>query len=346
MPRVLIVEDEAVLRSAMARGISKLPGVVAVEAGTLQAALESIDANAPQMIISDIDLPDRSGLELLGELGRRGLRVPLLFVSAYLKAYSAQIPPHADVDVREKPVELEELRALVEQRLSAATSAEEAPFGPADYLQLACLGHRSVVLDIEAPDTKGSIVVHAGTLWTAEDGSVEGEAAFRRLAFLPGATVRARVLRDAPGPRAIFEGWEALLMDAAREQDENAHKARRAIADDDPFGFDLADDPPPLPPPPRAPAPTLPSPAVEPISAGAQSGARRSVRPIEVEPSQSDFDVAFEAGVEALLGKDYPAAYAAFERAKAINPDDPKVLTNLERLKQLGFGRSSVPEAS
>lgn len=338
MAKVLIVEDEAVLRSAMARGISKLPGVSAVEAGTLQAALESIDAQAPQMIISDIDLPDRSGLELLGELGRRNLRIPLLFVSAYLKAYSAQIPPHAYVDVREKPIELEELRALVESRITTGVKDEEAPFGPADYLQLACLGHRSVVLEIEAEDTKGSIVVQSGTLWTARDDRGEGEEAFRRLAFLPGATVRARVLREELGPRVIFDGWEGLLMDAARQHDERL-RGELTHSPSDPFGFDLADE---LPPPPRAPAPTLPSPAEIGSSARPKVSAEPPPPP---PPSRDGFDEAFEAGVEALLVRDFPAAYAAFERASAIHPDDPKVNTNLERLRQLGFGRS-VPEAS
>src|SRR5690606_35563687 len=115
---VLLLEDEPVLRSSMARGLSKLPGVTVVEAGTLQAALDAIDADPPQMIISDIDLPDRSGLELLGELGRRNLAIPILYVSAYLKAYGALIPPHANVDVREKPIDLQDLRAIVRQRLA------------------------------------------------------------------------------------------------------------------------------------------------------------------------------------------------------------------------------------
>jgi hypothetical protein len=53
------------------------------------------------------------------------------------------------------------------------------------------------------------------------------------------------------------------------------------------------------------------------------------------------FESAFEAGVEALLGRDFPAAYAAFERAASIRPNDAKVITNLERLRQLGHGPKS-----
>jgi DNA-binding response OmpR family regulator len=328
MARVLIIEDEAVLRSAMARGIAKLPGVTVVEAGTLQAALECLDAQPPGMIISDIDLPDRSGLELLGELGRRRLRVPVLFVSAYLKAYAAQIPPHADVDVREKPVELDELRALVENRLAAGAQEDEAPFGPADYLQLACLGHRSVVIDVESEQAKGAIVVHQGTLWAAHDAQGTGEGAFRRLAFLPGAAVRARVLKEPPGARTIHEGWEQLLIDTARRKDEEIHSQREISIEEidlDPdFSSDL-DVAPPAPPLPRAPAQTLPSIADPPDGVAPTDG----------------FDAAFEAGVEALLGRDHARAYEAFTLADVLRPGDSTVVANLERLRQLGHGRST-----
>jgi DNA-binding response OmpR family regulator len=344
MARVLIIEDEAVLRSAMARGIAKMPGIVVADAATLAAALESIDAQAPQMIISDIDLPDRSGLELFGELGRRGLHVPILFVSAYLKAYAAQIPRHADVDVREKPVRLDELRAIIENRLAAssASAAEEAPFAPADYLQLACLGHRSVVIEVETAEEKGLIIVNEGSLWTSTDKRGSGEEAFRRLAFLPGAQVRVRGIREDPGPRTIRGSWEQVLMNAAREHDEAAHHpGDREALDALPVDEILTERAPvpesPRWPPPRPPAPTLPS-AVLADLLGGEEEEEPVAPPSSVDPDLEAFEAAFDEGVDALLVKDYPGAYGAFERAGAFRPDDPKVVTNLQRLRQLGFG--------
>jgi hypothetical protein len=41
-----------------------------------------------------------------------------------------------------------------------------------------------------------------------------------------------------------------------------------------------------------------------------------------------------------VLVRQYRAAYAAFEKASAIRPDDPTVAANLERLRQLGYGRA------
>jgi DNA-binding response OmpR family regulator len=396
MARVLIVEDEILLRSAMVRGIGKMPGITVAQAGTIKEALVEIDAQAPDMIVSDIDLPDRSGVELLGELGRRGLRVPLLFVSAYVKAYAAQIPRHADVDVREKPLRLDELRTIIENRLAGHQGGEEAPFAPADYLQLACLGHRSVVIEVESKERRGLIIVHDGTLWTAADGQGTGVDAFRRLAFIPKAVVRVRALRDEPPTRTIHGHWEQVLLDAACEYDE---ASRRVTAEEQPISPPL--DMPIAPPRPqemrhRPPAPTLPT-GETPLSwapptplagtlplpsqvashAGASvsssryqasSSARQipPTRPSEPvpatvsevdmlwndaaeeespaasrDPQEVAFESAFEAGVEALLGRDFPAAYAAFERAASIRPNDAKVITNLERLRQLGHGPKS-----
>lgn len=305
MPVVVLLEDEPVLRSSMARGLAKLPGVTVVEAGTVQAALDAIDAETPQMIVSDIDLPDRSGLELLGELGHRQLAVPILFVSAYLKAYGALIPPHANVDVREKPIDLEDLRAIVRQRL-AATSINETPFGPSDYIQLACLGHRSVLIDVASEAGEGFIIVHQGVLWTARDAQGEGEEAFRRLVFLEGAAAHVRSWTGDPGPRTIHRGWEAMLLDAARQLDERgrdmANEGETSFGD---TSFEWHEEASPL-------------------------DSHESI------PEDDGFTQAFDRGVTSLLAKDYPSAYAAFLEAAACRPDDAKTQTNLERLKQLG----------
>lgn len=220
--RVLIIEDEPNLRSSMARGLSRLEGVEVVDSGTLGGALALIDERAPRVILSDIDLPDRSGIEILGELGRRGLRVPVVFISAYLKAYGSQIPRHADVEVREKPVELDELRRIVLSKVEEDRSGQEpAPFSVTDYVQIACLGRRSVVIEVTGPGPRrGTIVVTDGMAWSARDGEDRGETAFRRLVFRPDANVACRALRGDPGEQDLFERWEQLLIEAARVQDE------------------------------------------------------------------------------------------------------------------------------
>ncbi len=218
LARVLVVEDEPLLLQSVVTGLSRLPGVEVVGASSVGAALVEIQSRAPAIVISDIDLPDRSGIELLGELGARGLKPHVVFVSAYVKAYRAQIPPHAGVEVLEKPVSLEQLRLVVNQWLGQPVSSS-SPFGVADYLQLASLGRHSVMLDIIGAVT-GRITVVEGQAWAASDQLGEGTAAFRRLALAREVVVQCQTLMGEPGPRSLSGSCESLLLECARLADE------------------------------------------------------------------------------------------------------------------------------
>ncbi len=227
MGRVLLVEDEPVLRASMARGLGKLPGVEVLEAGAVDEALAVIDATPPDFIISDIDLPRRSGLELVGELKRRHLDTPLLFVSAYLKAYRPQVPPNANVEILEKPVPLEELRARVLHQLKEPKRTR-APFAVTDYVQLACMGNHVAEIAVSwEPHGRGQVVVANGTIWSARDAEGTGLAAFRRIAFRTDAAVEVRGLEGPLGPRDVEEPWEMVLLESARLADEAARSRPR-----------------------------------------------------------------------------------------------------------------------
>lgn len=319
--RVLIIEDEAMLRSSMARSLSRVTSVDVLTASTLGEGLAVIDMTPPALILSDIDLPDRSGLELIGELGRRNLRIPIVYISAYLTAYRAQIPRHANVEVLEKPVGIEELREVVRRHLAATSSPSGiTPFGVADYLQLAGMGRHSVVIDVRG---RGVIVVKEGVLWSARDGQGEGEEAFFRLALLH-SDVTCQALQEDPGPRTMKGGAEELLLEAARRSDEAAES--KAAPGADPFaGFTELElemgasaKPEPAPPPkPRAPSPAPHEPRPTPV------------------PGQEAFDSLWDQGVEALLHRQYDEALLAFDRCNQLRPDDRRVLANLSRLQTL-----------
>lgn len=226
-PRVLLVEDEGMLRAALVEGLARLPGISVVGAASVAAALREVDAAAPSLIISDIDLPDRSGLELLGELGARGLKPHLVFMSAYVKAYRAQIPTYAGVEVLEKPVTLDQLRTLVTQRLRQPVP-DASPFGLCDFLQLAALGHHSVLIEVESATDVGQVLVIQGQAWSASDRRSSGVEAFTHLAQAPNALVRCQAFNGDPGVRTLEGSVEALLLETARLADEAAHARARA----------------------------------------------------------------------------------------------------------------------
>jgi CheY-like chemotaxis protein len=342
---VLLIEDEPVLRGSMARGLGKMPSLTVVEAGNLPQALDLIDGSPPDVIVSDIDLPGRTGLELIGELHRRGLSIPILYVSAYLKAYRSQIPPNANVEVVEKPVPLEQLRDWISERVKA--TGQRAPFCAADYVQLAGMGRNTVEILVTTREGPGRILVVKGEVWSAKDPRGKGVAAFKRCAFHREGLVECRALEGDPGPRDIEAGAEALLIDAARELDEQNGRApaaapapARKSSTATPAVRTSSRTGTPAAPPVRTSSRTIPAaaprtatgttPAAPPVAAAPPP-------PPPPPPEPDKFAEAWDRGIGALLSKDYPAALKAFLEARALRPDDPRVAANLKRLEDLGF---------
>lgn len=78
-PKILVVDDEPQIRRFLRLGLEG-HGYVVLEAATADAALRAAVAAQPELIVLDLGLPDRDGLEVLGAL-REWSRVPVLVLS-------------------------------------------------------------------------------------------------------------------------------------------------------------------------------------------------------------------------------------------------------------------------
>jgi DNA-binding response OmpR family regulator len=79
--RILIVDDEAILRRVIARNLVGR-GLLVREAETAQQALNAVQSEIPDLLLLDINLPDRTGWDVLRELRQRTVEVPTIIVSA------------------------------------------------------------------------------------------------------------------------------------------------------------------------------------------------------------------------------------------------------------------------
>lgn len=84
MTKILIVEDHALVREAMAQTLSRLePGIECVEAKGADDALAKLEGAADwDLAIIDLMLPDMNGFSLLAVLAKRFPDVPAIVVSA------------------------------------------------------------------------------------------------------------------------------------------------------------------------------------------------------------------------------------------------------------------------
>jgi DNA-binding NarL/FixJ family response regulator len=82
--RILLVEDHVLVRQAL-RALLETDGAFEIigEVGTVAEALDAVERFKPAVAVTDIGLPDRSGIEFATELRARGLSTRVLVLTAH-----------------------------------------------------------------------------------------------------------------------------------------------------------------------------------------------------------------------------------------------------------------------
>jgi DNA-binding NarL/FixJ family response regulator len=82
--RILLVDDHAVVRDGIALWINQTPDLeVCGVAQQTREAILSLEALEPDLVITDIGLPGRDGLELTKDIKARWPRIPVLIFSVH-----------------------------------------------------------------------------------------------------------------------------------------------------------------------------------------------------------------------------------------------------------------------
>jgi two-component system invasion response regulator UvrY len=93
MIKILVVDDHAVVRAGVAHFLADLPDMqIAGEAGTAQEAIRLIRSKDWDIVLLDIAMPDKSGVEVLKQIKREKPDLPVLMLSMHPEnRYAVQI---------------------------------------------------------------------------------------------------------------------------------------------------------------------------------------------------------------------------------------------------------------
>jgi two-component system, OmpR family, KDP operon response regulator KdpE len=173
-PAVLVVEDDAPIRRFLRAALGE-SGYRLEEALTAAQALDALINRPPDLVLLDLGLPDRDGLDLLREL-RGWSRVPVIVLSARDREHDKVVALDTGADdYLSKPFGVAELRARMRVALrhaaSAGSEAGSATYTAGDLhvdlaARLVTVAGREIHLTPHEYKLLALLVTHAGKVLT------------------------------------------------------------------------------------------------------------------------------------------------------------------------------------
>ena len=127
MKPVWIVDDDRSIRWVIEKALSR-EGIAYNSFSSAQEALDALSGGAPEVLVSDIRMPGRSGLELLQAVKSRHPAVPVIVMTAYSDLDSAVAAFQGGAyEYLPKPFDIDQAVGLIRRALDERKKDSEAP---------------------------------------------------------------------------------------------------------------------------------------------------------------------------------------------------------------------------
>ncbi len=114
--KVLVVDDSGVMRKIIIRSLNAVGVNDTVEAGDGAEGFTAFKADSFDMVLTDWNMPVRSGLELVQDIRGTGSQVPIIMITTEAQKTQVIAAIQAGVtDYLTKPFESDDLRAKLDK---------------------------------------------------------------------------------------------------------------------------------------------------------------------------------------------------------------------------------------
>ncbi|MCU0710679.1 MAG: response regulator [Pirellula sp.] len=118
--RVLVADDSGIMRKIIIRSLNSVGVTDIVEAADGQEAINAYNSNDIDLILTDWNMPNKSGLDVVTEIRAQGSNVPIIMVTTEAQKGQVIAAIQAGVsDYLTKPFEADDLRAKLDKFVTA-----------------------------------------------------------------------------------------------------------------------------------------------------------------------------------------------------------------------------------
>jgi two-component system, NtrC family, nitrogen regulation response regulator GlnG len=148
MPTLLVVDDEQSVRYSFCR-VFEGDNVKVLTAATAAQGLAQLHEERPDVVVLDLQLPDRSGLEVFQEIRIIDPKRPVIFITAHGTTETAiEAMKNGAFDYLVKPVDLERLSQILDRAFEAARLMHIPAVLPAEETADRIIGRSSVMQEM------------------------------------------------------------------------------------------------------------------------------------------------------------------------------------------------------
>lgn len=196
---VLLVEDDVAVRAALADAL-RGSGYTLDEADNGVAALAAIGRRKPDVIVSDVRMPDMDGLSLLSALRERSVSVPVVLMTAFDDMDTVvDAMKRGASEFLVKPIDLDELLRLLQRIMADRELTRRRPQTPSLAPAGTLVGRDPRMIDVfkaigRAAHSAGTTVLIRGESGTGKELVARAVHAHSRLASQPFVPVNCAAL--------------------------------------------------------------------------------------------------------------------------------------------------------
>jgi len=224
MKSVLLVDDEKNFLLSLADMLKDNEDEFSIKtAGNGKEAAAIIDQDSVDLVVTDLNMPEMDGFELMAHISQRNSELPVIAMTAYgTPEMESRLRNMGAFQYIEKPIDFDSLLRKIKDGLKAgSTKGHVAGISLPSFMQLLELDKKTCTLHINSGKHRGDMFFKQGELISARTGNMTGQdAAFEIINWDNAEIEIENICKFNEEKRDINVPMGFLLIESARVKDE------------------------------------------------------------------------------------------------------------------------------